>query len=466
MIGEIVPKITGILLLPIFTRYLSTEDYGVLSYTSSLMIFIYILSSLSLNSYVLRNYFEYKDEEKRKKMLGNIVTFIFTFNIIFAIVGGILLYFGFKLFGVKINFYPYVTLSLVSNFIEVFAIIPLVICRVQEKALKFISITIGQATISILLSLVYIIIFKMGLVGRYLGILSTNLIFFVVYITIIKQEVIININKEEVKKALQFSLPLLPGALSFALLDVSDRLILEKFVSLGDMGIYSIAYTLGFGVNVIINGGYRAFEPTLFKNINEENFIDIFNDIKKKYMFFVISFAMIFIFFSQELLALMTTEKFFVAQKIIPIIVITAIIKGLYVLYSVLVMAKNNTKLQSIAVIVGAFLSIVLNIIFIPKFGIVMAAISGTVGYLAMTLILHRNSYVEFNLVLKKEIKEYLILGILLFISYILFYRINISLNLPNFFIKIIIYISMLLLLKKLYRIKLKVLIQEFRHVK
>ena len=466
MIGEIVPKITGILLLPIFTRYLSTEDYGVLSYTSSLMIFIYILSSLSLNSYVLRNYFEYKDEEKRKKMLGNIVTFIFTFNIIFAIVGGILLYFGFKLFGVKINFYPYVTLSLVSNFIEVFAIIPLVICRVQEKALKFISITIGQATISILLSLVYIIIFKMGLVGRYLGILSTNLIFFVVYITIIKQEVIININKEEVKKALQFSLPLLPGALSFALLDVSDRLILEKFVSLGDMGIYSIAYTLGFGVNVIINGGYRAFEPTLFKNINEENFIDIFNDIKKKYMFFVISFAMIFIFFSQELLALMTTEKFFVAQKIIPIIVITAIIKGLYVLYSVLVMAKNNTKLQSIAVIVGAFLSILLNIIFIPKFGIVMAAISGTVGYLAMTLILHRNSYIEFNLVLKKEIKEYLILGILLFISYVLFYRINISLNLPNFFIKIIIYISMLLLLKKLYRIKLKVLIQEFRHVK
>lgn len=466
MIGEIVPKITGILLLPIFTRYLSTEDYGVLSYTSSLMIFIYILSSLSLNSYVLRNYFEYKDEEKRKKMLGNIVTFIFTFNIIFAIVGGILLYFGFKLFGVKINFYPYVTLSLVSNFIEVFAIIPLVICRVQEKALKFISITIGQATISILLSLAYIIVFKMGLVGRYLGILSTNLIFFVVYITIIKQEVIININKEEVKKALQFSLPLLPGALSFALLDVSDRLILEKFVSLGDMGIYSIAYTLGFGVNVIINGGYRAFEPTLFKNINEENFIDIFNDIKKKYMFFVISFAMIFIFFSQELLALMTTEKFFVAHKIIPIIVITAIIKGLYVLYSVLVMAKNNTKLQSIAVIVGAFLSIVLNIIFIPKFGIVMAAISGTLGYLAMTLILHRNSYIEFNLVLKKEIKEYLILGILLFISYILFYRINISLNLPNFFIKIIIYISMLLLLKKLYRIKLKVLIQEFRHVK
>jgi O-antigen/teichoic acid export membrane protein len=466
MIGEIVPKITGILLLPIFTRYLTPKDYGILSYTTSLMIYIYIFSSLSLNSYVLRNYFEYKNTKERKKMLGNIVTFIFIFNILFLLIGGALLKYGFELFKIKIDFFPYVFLSLISNFIEVFGIIPLVICRLQEKALKFISITIGQSVLQILVSLFLIIIFKQGVLGRYLGILTTNLIFLNIYIYILRKEIIININILEIKKALKFSLPLVPGAISFALLDVSDRIILEKFVSLDKMGIYSIAYTLGFGVNVIINGGYRAFEPILFKNIREKNFMEIFENIKNKYIFFIFSSSLGFILFSQEILVFMTTKNFYIAYKIIPIIVIGAILKGIYILYGVLIMAQNSTKLLSYAVIIGAITNIIINILYIPKYGIIIAAISTAIGYAFMTVIIHFNCVRLYKLKISKEIKEYFILMLFVIISYLLFYKLKISINILNLFYKILILFFVIFVLKKFYQISFKSLVREFKNAK
>ena len=92
-----------------------------------------------------------------------------------------------------------------------------------------------------------------------------------------------NFNFQQTKSALKFSLPLIPGAISFIILDISDRIILEKYVSLKELGLYSIAYTLGFGLNVVINGSYRAFEPILFKSFSTEDFSEIFIRIKNNF---------------------------------------------------------------------------------------------------------------------------------------------------------------------------------------
>ena len=68
-----------------------------------------------------------------------------------------------------------------------------------------------------------------------------------------RKEAIFNFNYQQIKEALKFSLPLVPASMAF-ILGYMDRFILQQYVSLKDMGIYSIAYTLGFAVNVVISG--------------------------------------------------------------------------------------------------------------------------------------------------------------------------------------------------------------------
>ena len=76
-IGEALPKVFGILLLPVITNYLTPEDYGLWSYIISLITFIFAISTLNLNTFIFRYYFLEKDFASQKKLLGNIFSFDF-----------------------------------------------------------------------------------------------------------------------------------------------------------------------------------------------------------------------------------------------------------------------------------------------------------------------------------------------------------------------------------------------------
>ena len=71
-IGTIISKAICFFLLPIFTRYLSPAEYGIISYTESITIFLFAFTVLSLNTYLLRCVFDYEKEEDRKKLIGNV----------------------------------------------------------------------------------------------------------------------------------------------------------------------------------------------------------------------------------------------------------------------------------------------------------------------------------------------------------------------------------------------------------
>lgn len=453
MIGEIVPKVIGLFLMPIFTRYLSPEDYGIMSYTESIAVFMYAFAILSLNSYLLRNYSEFSSEIEKKKFVGNLFVFIMSYNIVFILVFSVILSVVFEIMEIQVGFYPYMFLALLTNFFNIFAVIPMALYRIQEKAGKFVGLSLISTLLQITLSLVLIIVFDQGILGRYYGILIVSILFAGVYLNLMRKEVIFNFNYLQLREALKFSLPLVPASISFLLLDISDRLILEQYVSLNEMGIYSIAYILGFAVNVVIVSGYKFFEPVLFKNVQQENFIRIFYDIKNIFLFFVFSMGLLFLLFSQEILYIMATTDFYEAYMLVPIIVVAAVIKGLYMLYGVLIMVKRKTKMLSMAVVLGALVNIGINIMFIPTYGIMAAAISTVFGFLTVTIFSHVLVYHCFRLNLYHDIKDYFSILLLSLIGYILFYNVELDLCKETFVLKSIIFTVGVWVFSKIYKV-------------
>ena len=81
-VGEICPRIISFFLLPVYTHFLSPADYGILSYTNTVMLFLFALGTLSLNSFVLRYYFIWNKEHERRRLIGSVVSVILVMNLL------------------------------------------------------------------------------------------------------------------------------------------------------------------------------------------------------------------------------------------------------------------------------------------------------------------------------------------------------------------------------------------------
>ncbi len=106
-LGEIIPRILSFLLLPVLTKYLTTSDYGISGYINTVITFLYVLTTLSVNSYALRIYYKIDSELEKKKLLGNIFLFLTGWGFIMLCLEALFFPFIFKTFSVQVPFYPY-----------------------------------------------------------------------------------------------------------------------------------------------------------------------------------------------------------------------------------------------------------------------------------------------------------------------------------------------------------------------
>ena len=458
-IGEIIPKLVSFFLLPIYTHYLSNTDYGIISYTNSFVMFLYVLCVLSLNTYVLRFYFEKEDEDYRKRLLGNFYIIIAGVNILLSLLAYFLLPIVIEKYDIQVPWNPYFKLAIITNFLEVFSVIPLVMYRVKQQAKWFIILSLSRTLLQILLIFLLIVVFKWGILGHFYGRLFSLIPFFFIYWIIIIHNTTLNINFKELKKGLIFSIPLLPGALAYLALSLSDRIILERFVSLSQIGIYSLAYTLSLTLNIVIQGFYKAIEPEIFQHYGKDSFNTFIKRTQNTFFLVVYLGAMIISLFSQEVFKIMASEEFYKGYLLVPILMIGIIMTGQDVIYGGIIIAEKKSKIMGVATIIGALVSVTFNLSLMRYGGIYTAAISSAVSFAVMNTILYNKmSYTE------KSLKAPL-LALLSFImiNFGLFYIINISFSWETLFIKVLLLLLYFILLLKVFKVPMRDLLTIIR---
>lgn len=388
MIGEIVPRLIAFVLLPIYTNYLSAADYGVVSYTNAVVMFLFFVAILSMNSYALRFYFEYKSEEERKRMLGNVFLFIGAVNLLILIISWIIAPWLIARYELQVPWDPYMKLALVNNFLEVFSVIPLVLYRVRQQALKFVALNLGRIILQFVLTYIFIVVMDWGVIGHYYGRLFSLIPFFLIFWIVMWRNVTFNINWPQIWQGLKYALPLMPGAVAYFALSFSDRIILERNVDMALIGIYNIAYTLSFALTVLNQGVYKAIEPEVFKRWGRGDF-RVFMD-KSQNIFFLLLYsgAIALALFAQEIFMMMASDSYMEGYRYVPIIVIGVIMTGQNVIYNSLLSAEKNTKAIGLATIVGAIVSLVFNISMIPMWGVWAACMGMAVSFMVMNVLM------------------------------------------------------------------------------
>jgi len=453
-IGEVVPRLLSFILLPIYTHFLSPSDYGILSYTNSIMVFMPILSTLCLNSFLIRYYFERKTEIDKRKLVGNIFLFIAFLNLLIFISGFLFIPKLIIHFQVKILWNPYFKLAFIAYFLDVFSLIPLVLYRVRQKSIYFVALSLSKVVFQYVIIFILIVFYKGGLLGYYYGNIVALIPFFFIYWIIIFKNCIFNFNWNEIKEGLKFSLPLLPGAVAYLLLSFSDRIILERYVPISEIGIYSIAYTLAFSLNMVIYSVYKAIEPEIFlkyATLDFERFI-----LKSKSIFFLIIYtgALFISLFSQEIFSLMTSKSYAKGYLYVPFIIIGVIMTGQNVIFGGILTAEKRTKIIGIAALLGFIVSVTFNLLFIPQFGTYAAAISSAISFFVVNLFL----YFKMNFSKKSLKQEALALATYLLIMYLFFIIIDLQLSINGILIKLLTFILYFFFLLKIFKVKLETL--------
>jgi O-antigen/teichoic acid export membrane protein len=426
-----------------------------MNYTNSITIFLFAFTVLSLNTYLLRHVFDYEREEDRKKLTGNVFVFVTIINFVM---------FGIELnlfpkiisaFNIKVNFHPYFLLALINNFLNVFAVIPLIIYRYKGKAINFVLINAGKALVQVLFSLILVILFNMGVLGRYYGSLIANVIFLIIYILIIYRNAILNLNLPQIKKGLLFSLPLVPSTFLHIIINVADRIILERYVTLAALGIYSVSYTLGIVLQIFAYSSYLAFEPIIFSKIGKVDFSQTVIKIRRYYLYVIFCLSFLYALFSKEILYMMASSKFSSGYKVIPIIILSTIFLSENYLFGTILIGIKKTKISLILNLIGAVINVIVNLLLIPIIGIYGAAISTLASYLVMFYLfyfyLNKHMGMKF-LKINKDIVS-LLVGSLL--AYIFVYNFNYGINLQFILLKFLVACLYIIFISKLNKIRL-----------
>ncbi len=447
-IGELIPRILSFLLLPVLTKYLSTSDYGISGYINTVVTFLFVFTTLSVNTYALRSYYKFNSEVEKKKLLGNIFLFLIGWGLIMLCLEILLFPFILNTFSVQAPFYPYFLLALIINFFDVISIIPLIAYRVNEDAKGFVILSVGRTILQYILILLLVAGFNMGLLGSYLGRLIACIPFFLIYFIIIKKKGIFCININQIKNALRFSLPLLPGALSYLIISIFDRVILERYVSLSELGLFSVASTLALTLNMVIQGFYRSFEQKIFREHNNKEYLQVVDKLYKIYLSALYIPGFLLTLFSKEILFFFTSNNFYKADIYVVYLVVAVLISGTNIFLGTLLIADNRRKIVSYSSFTSAIFSFIANLMLIKYYGVLGACIASILSFLVVYV------FYNFKLVLLNKYMLPQVFFIIIFFSINFFLPTTMPLVIV-LLIKLLLVAAFLLILKKTMKIQI-----------
>jgi O-antigen/teichoic acid export membrane protein len=385
-LGRILTKGIGVILLPVYTRYLTPTEYGILAVASIIVSLLGPSLTGGSRGAALKFFYEYEGERRRRFYGSLLLTLIVGSGLLFLLVDA----FGERIFGLvfaEIPYSPYIRMALWMAFLSS-ALVETTKQRLKanEQALAYTSINVGVFTLSTVLMIWWVVFQKEGAVGAVRGRLVGMAIMAVVCFGMILPHIRLSFNKSMMKRAFLYSLPLVPHYVSHWVLSSADRFLLERMMSLSDVGVYNVGYQLGMGMSLIASAGNNAVVP-LFGNLDTTDGQDIKKVAKvfTYYMGVVLFLGLCIALFGEELIVIATPPEYHDAGNVVPWVVLGYVLMALY--YSptnLLTITEGRSHVVGVATATGAVMNIVLNIFFIPIIGIYGAAMTTTATYLVM----------------------------------------------------------------------------------
>lgn len=367
----------SVITTPVFTRIMTTSEFGDFNVFTSWNNVISIFVTLNLFSGVFTQGL-IKFENQRKKFSASVQSLC-----TFLCLSWLVVY----LITQKIwnNLLDLNTIQMILMMIIIWTNAMFLLWsteqRVKIKYKKLVLLTLLYSIFCPIISLILMIFFKDKVTARILGLAISGMVFYSGMFWGNIKEKLKNIDIFYWKYAIKFNIPLIPHYLSQTVLNSADRIMIGEMVGSSSAGIYSLAYSVST-VMIIFNTSFlQMLEPWLYNKIKIKEYSNIEN-IMYPSLIIIAGINLLLILFAPEVVKLFAPIEYYEAIWIIPSVAMSVFFMFIYSFFAVFEFYYEKTQYITIATLIGALINLIFNYLLIPIFGYYAAGYTTLLSYI------------------------------------------------------------------------------------
>jgi O-antigen/teichoic acid export membrane protein len=431
-LGIVLPRLLNYLLLtPFYTRIFDRASYGVITELYAYVVFLLVILTYGMET----GYFRYaSDSEDREKVYSSVLSSLFVTSVLFITC---MQFFGGSVASVLgYNNHPeYIRWLAIIVGVDAFTAIPFARIRLYNKAVKYALIRIIEVCLNIGLNIFFLyycprhpeneltaLFYREEIGVGY--VLISNMIASLTKLLLLSGEMIAAFRRKPdwhlLGIVLRYAYPLLVAGLAGTVNEALDRVLLKHLIPadqlpMEQLGVYGANFKLAVLMTLFVQMFKYAAEPFFFSRASQKNAKEMYADIMT---LFVAAGLLIFLLVNLYLdyFILFIGSGFREGVNIVPVILMANLVMGIFFNLSIWYKLTNKTMIGAILVLTGAGITVLVNLLFIPRYGYVASAWAHLVCYSVMVFLSYLWSRKHFPIPYKTgRILAYMAMALVIF---------------------------------------------------
>jgi O-antigen/teichoic acid export membrane protein len=380
-LGSIVARVLGVLLLPLYTRYLSPSDYGLIETVVALSAVLTALVAQAMKSAFFRFYFDSAEPERRLLVVRTAFWYVLAASTALLVAGVALSQpISWLLFGTRshdgIVIAAFVGLWAAMNYEQMTSLF-----RVEQRSTAYVVATIANVAITIAATVLLVVVYDKGPVGVLVGNFTGTLIVYAALLAHSRHALGLQFDRSLYRSMNRFGLPLVPSAVALWLTNFSDRFFLVKLADVHEVGLYSIGIRVASAI-VLLLTAFRLAWPAFAYSIDDDREAGRTYSFVLTYVVYVCCWlALALGLLAPWILKLITTKPFYPAQDVVAPLAFGVAAFGAYVVVQIGTGRARQTRSNWLVTGAAALVNVALNLALIPSYGRMGAAIATVSAY-------------------------------------------------------------------------------------
>ncbi|MQW22635.1 MULTISPECIES: lipopolysaccharide biosynthesis protein [unclassified Lactococcus] len=443
-IGNGISLILSFIMVPFYTKVLTTSEFGLSDIIITTVSMLLPLLSLNIFSAIFRYALDKGEDQVQIFTNGFVVSVIGMF--ISLGVAGIC-----SIAGLKYSFLIGVYLS-VTLFLNLFQNFTRGIGKVKTYALSGI---INSFT-NVFSNLLLMWIFKLGLNGYLysliISVVSTS-IFLFFYNKLYKYIDYNRVSWIKTKELLRYSIPMIPNSFAWWLTNDANKIIILTFLGTSANGLLAVANKIPSMITTLFSMFTNAWQMTAVDENGKKNTSELYNVTFNMIFGGLIILCSIIVLFIRLFMKFYVDVSYFEAWKIVPFLLLSSIFSSVSAFFGTTYLVAKETKGLIMTTIWGMITNIVFCLILVPIIGINGAGVSGSIGFLVVSMLRFKQTKKYVQLKLSRLFLILLLIGYLL-ITALVILELNIGISFCVFVVMIIIFVIKIFNFNKRYNVK------------
>ena len=379
-LGNLGSKVIAIVLVPIYTYYLTQGEYGTADLVMTTVSMLMPIVSLSMYESLIR-YIIKKEYNKEVIVVNAICISLVGYSIflmMYPILGLFNIFEGSLLFLYILLFFQMIN-QIISNY-----------ARAIGETKIFAINGILTTFLNGLLNIILIVVLNKGLIGYYLAfilgyLLST--IYLVISINPFAGFSLKLLDKKVINNFFKYSLPLIPNNLMWWLINGSSRYFINGYVGIAANGLFAVSSRIPAIINILSQVFSQAWQLSAFEEYEKEDKSSFYSNVFDVYISLLLISTSIILIVLKPIFELLFSEVYFLAWQPVPFLILGTVFSAVSAFMGVAYTASQKTEGIFKTSIYGGVISLILNFVFIPKWGIVGAGISSMLSFFLLFII-------------------------------------------------------------------------------